>query len=241
MSEREKILVIDDEEPTLKMFELFLQAYGYEPITATSGEQGLELFRSCRPSIVLTDIKMPGMDGLQVLKKIKEMNPRTEVIVITGHGDMDLAIRALNLDATDFINKPIGREDLEKALARARERIALSKAKQKEISFKIEDGKAIIKICGHVNALSASFLNDTFQNSLQNKVQKLIYVFEKSTTINGAGIAALSEIFAQARKKGLDIFVVNLPQNFQKVFQVLGLDKNVRLVDRLDQIFSPED
>ena len=236
MSEREKILVIDDEEPTLHMFELFLQAYGYEAITATSGEQGLELFQEHGPAIVLTDIKMPGMDGLQVLKRIKEMDPGTEVIVITGHGDMDLAIRALNLDATDFINKPIGRENLEKALARARERIELSKVKQKEISLKIEDDKAIIKICGHVSALSAPILNDAFQNSLQNKVQKLVYVFKKSTTINGAGIAALSEIFVQANKKGMDVFIVNLPQNFQKVFRVLGLDKNVRLVDKLEQV-----
>jgi len=236
MQDKEKILVIDDEEPTLNMFELFLQAYGFEVVTATSGEQGLELFKSCQPSIVLTDIKMPGMDGLQVLKKIKEMRPGTEVIVITGHGDMDLAIRALNLDATDFINKPIGRENLEKALARARERIALSKAKQKEITLKIENGKAIINICGHVNALSASILNDTFQNSLLNNVQKLVYIFKKSTTINGAGIAALSEIFTQARKKGLEIFVVNLPENFQKVFQVLGLNKKVCMVDKIEHI-----
>jgi len=236
MSERERILVIDDEEPTLNMFELFLQAYGYEAIIATSGEQGLELFKLYHPAIVLTDIKMPGMDGLQVLKKIKEMDTAAEVIVITGHGDMDLAIKALNLDATDFINKPIGRENLEKALARARERIALSKVKQKEINLKIEDDKAIIKICGHVNALSAPILNDAFQNSLQNKVQKLVYVFKKSTTINGAGIAALSEIFVQANKKGMDVFIVNLPQNFQKVFRVLGLDKNVRLVDKLEQV-----
>ena len=58
---------------------------------------------------------MPGMDGLQVLGKIKAVSPEAEVIVITGHGDMELAIKALNLDATDFLNKPVKREDLEKS------------------------------------------------------------------------------------------------------------------------------
>jgi YesN/AraC family two-component response regulator len=119
----EKILVIDDEKPTLSMFRLFLSAYGYMVFTAENGAQGLEIFKKERPPIVLTDIKMPGMDGLTVLKQIKEINPKTEVIVITGHGDTDLAKQALDLDAVDFINKPIKRENLDAALKRAEERL----------------------------------------------------------------------------------------------------------------------
>ncbi len=119
----DKILVIDDEKPTLAMFRLFLAAYGYEVLTAENGSQGLELFERERPPIVLTDIKMPGMDGLGLLKKIKSIAPATEVIVMTGHGDADLAVQALDLDATDFIHKPIQRAALDAALGKARERI----------------------------------------------------------------------------------------------------------------------
>ena len=64
------ILVIDDERPTLQMFELYLGAYGYKTLTAASGEEGLAVFDAQTPPIVLTDIKMPGLDGLQVLEAI---------------------------------------------------------------------------------------------------------------------------------------------------------------------------
>jgi len=105
----DKILIIDDEKPTLTMFNLTLSAFGYTVITAENGQEGIESFERERPPLVITDIKMPGMDGIEVLRRIKEIDPNTEVIIVTGHGDMDLAIKALNLDATDFINKPIQR------------------------------------------------------------------------------------------------------------------------------------
>jgi signal transduction histidine kinase len=74
---------------------------------------------------VLTDIKMPGMDGIELLQKIKHENPETEVIMITGHGDMELAIRSLKYEATDFITKPINVDALEIAIRRATDRIIM--------------------------------------------------------------------------------------------------------------------
>ena len=123
----EKILVIDDEKPTLSMFGLFLGAYGYEVFTAENGLEGIELFKKERPPIVVTDIKMPGMDGLTVLKEIKAIDPKTAVIMVTGHGDMALAKQALDAGAVDFINKPIKKEALDQALNSARERLNLKK------------------------------------------------------------------------------------------------------------------
>ncbi len=120
----EKILVIDDEKPTLSMFRLFLDAYGYTVYTAENGEDGLEIFQKEKPAIVLTDIKMPGVDGLGVLRQIKEVAPETAVIVITGHGDTALAEQAVALHAVDFINKPIKKEALDAALEKAREKLA---------------------------------------------------------------------------------------------------------------------
>ena len=117
-----KVLLIDDEEPVRKIVGLYLRSKDYEVITAADGKTGLELFQQERPPIVLTDIKMPGMDGIEVLKKIKETSPETEVIVITGHGDMNLSIQSLQLDASDFITKPVGNEALSVAIRRAEER-----------------------------------------------------------------------------------------------------------------------
>lgn len=113
-----KILVIDDEKPTLSMFGLFLGAMDFDVVTAENGITGIDLFKKERPEIVLTDIKMPGMDGLEVLKKLKEIDSSIPVIVVTGHGDSDLEQEALGLDAAGFIHKPIDREELEKVLGR---------------------------------------------------------------------------------------------------------------------------
>jgi len=114
-----KALIIDDEQSTLFMFNLFLNAYGYEVITAENAAAGIDLFKKERPSIVFTDIKMPGMDGLDVLKMLKSIDPAVQVIVMTGHGDQDLMKQAMALNATAFINKPIDRKALEQVLKKA--------------------------------------------------------------------------------------------------------------------------
>ena len=122
-----KILVIDDEKATLSMFRLFLDAYGYTVYTAENGTEGLAIFKKEKPEIVLTDIKMPGVDGLVVLQQIKEIDPNAAVIVITGHGDTALAEQAVALDAVDFINKPIKKEALDAALEKAKKRLTAAK------------------------------------------------------------------------------------------------------------------
>ena len=122
-----KILVIDDEIPTLDMLQLFLEACGYQPLLAENEVKGMALFEKEQPPIVLTDIKMPGRDGFSVLRKIKALRPETEVIVITGHGDRDLAQQAFALNASEFFNKPLDTDALDAALKRAEQRLGLVK------------------------------------------------------------------------------------------------------------------
>src|SRR5210317_1392291 len=119
----EKILLADDEAGIRKVLGISLADSGYEVLTAEDGEAAFEIFQRTKPQIVLTDIKMPGMDGIELLRKIKQEDPDTEVIMITGHGDMELAIRSLKHEATDFVTKPINDDVLEIALKRAHERI----------------------------------------------------------------------------------------------------------------------
>ena len=114
-----KALVIDDEPSTLFMFNLFLEAYGYAVLTADNAAAGIGIFKKERPAIVFTDIKMPGMDGLDALKKFKSIDPAVQVIVMTGHGDQDLMRQAMEFKATAFLNKPIERAALEEVLKKA--------------------------------------------------------------------------------------------------------------------------
>jgi signal transduction histidine kinase/FixJ family two-component response regulator len=120
-----KLLLADDEEGIRKVLGIYLADSGFEVLTAENGLQALDIFREERPSIVLTDLRMPGVDGLELLRTIKSERPDTEVIMITGHGDMDLAIESLKLEATDFVTKPINDDVLAIALKRAQERIAM--------------------------------------------------------------------------------------------------------------------
>ncbi len=120
-----QILLVDDEDGIRKVLGISLADIGYQVLTAADGKQGLALFRQHDPPIVITDIKMPVMDGIDLLKGIKRENPDTEVIMLTGHGDMDLAIECLKLEATDFITKPINDDALEIALKRANEKIVM--------------------------------------------------------------------------------------------------------------------
>ncbi len=116
-----KLLVIDDEESIRLLLEVSLTHKGYEVVVAEDGEKGLEVFERERPQIVLTDIKMPGVSGIEVLKRIRQIDPDARVIVITGHGEMEAAIEALQLEASDFLNKPITDGALSVALKRAEE------------------------------------------------------------------------------------------------------------------------
>ena len=123
--EANRILLVDDEPDIRDVLGISLTDMGYEVHAAENGVEALRLFRETDPPVVLTDIKMPGMDGIELLRKIKIENPETEVVMITGHGDMDLAVKSLKHDASDFITKPINVDALEIALKRVEEKITI--------------------------------------------------------------------------------------------------------------------
>ena len=121
--EKTDILLVDDETDIREVLDIALKDLGYNVLLAANGEEALHLFKAESPPLVMTDIKMPSMDGIELLKQIKRENPECEVIMITGHGDMNLAIKSLKHAATDFITKPINVDALELSLKRAHEKI----------------------------------------------------------------------------------------------------------------------
>ena len=125
--EIKEILLVDDEEDIRDVLAITLQDLGYGVTLAENGQRAMELFETHGFPIVLTDIKMPVMDGIQLLKKIKAMAPETEIIMITGHGDMDLAIESFRNQAVEFITKPVDVKTLEVAINRAKEKIIVKR------------------------------------------------------------------------------------------------------------------
>ena len=111
-----QILVVDDEEAIRELLISFLQEHGYETAGAEDGEQGLEMARRLKPRVILLDVAMPRMDGIEALRALRQEAPQATVIMLSGHADHDTALRALELGAHDFIEKPFDLAYLEKVL-----------------------------------------------------------------------------------------------------------------------------
>ena len=125
MDDRKSILVVEDEPAFLELLERNLNQNGYAVITAENGEDALELLRQNRVNLILTDLKMPKMDGLQLLKAAKILSPEIEVIMMTAHGDVDTAVEAMQEGAYHFIRKPFKRNEILLTVTRALEKQAL--------------------------------------------------------------------------------------------------------------------
>jgi PAS domain S-box-containing protein len=123
----QRVLVVDDDARVRRTFSRNLTLEDYSVVTAADGEEALEVYEQEQPDIALVDVRMPHLDGFQVLEAIRTEDPEAEVILVTGHGDMDTAIEALRAGASDFISKPVERRALEAALRRAEERLRMKR------------------------------------------------------------------------------------------------------------------
>ena len=104
----EIILIVDDEESVRNTLAGVMKDEGYEVVSAASGKEGISVLNEIQPSLVLLDIAMPGMDGIETLRQFKEMRPDMPVIMVTGHGTIETAVRTTKMGAYDFIEKPTG-------------------------------------------------------------------------------------------------------------------------------------
>jgi DNA-binding NtrC family response regulator len=111
-----RIMLVDDEERFLQTTQKLLAKNGYEAITATNGMQCLEKLSQELVHVVILDVKMPGMDGVETLKRIKQQFPMTEVIMLTGHATAESAVEGMKSGATDYLVKPA---DIETLIAKA--------------------------------------------------------------------------------------------------------------------------
>jgi DNA-binding NtrC family response regulator len=122
-----KILLVDDEPIILKAIGRDLEMEGYHVTPVRNGEQALEALERANFDLVITDLIMDRIDGITVLKRAKEIDPETLVIILTGFGDMASAIDALRLDADDYLLKPCGAEEMHFRVGRCIEKLELTR------------------------------------------------------------------------------------------------------------------
>ncbi len=157
-----KILVIDDQRSIRSTLKDILEMEGHTVVLAEDGAQGVEAFGSDSFDVVLTDIKMPNMDGMEVLDKIMETRPDCPVIMISGHGDIDTAVESIKKGAYDFIQKPLDLNRLLITIKNAVEKGALvvdNKALKKKIEHKydmIGDSEPMRKVRDMIDRVAAT-------------------------------------------------------------------------------------
>ena len=120
-----KILVIDDEEFITRALKQHLEKEDREVLTAGTGEEGLEVFKTDAPDIVILDLNMPGISGIETLKSIRKLSSDVIVIIITAHGDIETAVSAIKSGAYDFIEKPFELDRISVIIRKALETVHL--------------------------------------------------------------------------------------------------------------------
>jgi DNA-binding NtrC family response regulator len=123
-----RVLIVDDEEQFIHALSERLAIRNYDVTTSLSGEEALEIVRHYNFDVVILDVQMPGIDGVEALREIKNLKPLTEVILLTGHGTVETAIEGMKLGAFDFLIKPCDTEELDIKIKKAQVR----KAEQEE-------------------------------------------------------------------------------------------------------------
>ncbi len=117
-----RVLIVDDEKDFVEMFSLRLEGQGEKVSTAYSGKEALKVLESTIIDVVILDIRMPGMDGIDTLKQIKQLYPIIEVIMLTGHGSTQTAVEGMKLGAFDYMIKPADFDDIKLKIKNARKR-----------------------------------------------------------------------------------------------------------------------
>jgi DNA-binding NtrC family response regulator len=115
------VLIVDDEQTLARSAKAFLADHGYEAEVASSGEQALGLLERLQPDVVFLDVQLPGMSGIDLLKRIREFDPVLPVIMLTAYGSIEGAVAAVKLGAFDYVKKPVDLEELKLLADRARE------------------------------------------------------------------------------------------------------------------------
>ena len=129
-----KVLLVDDERDFVEALSERLQMRDYSSAVVYGGEEALSIVEEDEPEVMVLDLKMPGIDGLEVLRRVKEKHPNVEVIVLTGHGSEDAARLCVELGACAYLEKPVDIEKLTQAMQQAHRKIRESKSEARKLT-----------------------------------------------------------------------------------------------------------
>ena len=157
MSERgARVLLVDDDESFRRVQEYQLDSAGYQVTSVADGETALEAFREGLHDLVVTDVRMPGLDGLELLARVRAISPGTPVVMITAQGTIETAVEAMKQGAFEFLTKPFPGEKLRLTLERAREFARLQR-ENRELRREVEGRFSFQNLIGSTPPMKALF------------------------------------------------------------------------------------
>jgi two-component system response regulator AtoC len=147
MAQSYRMLVIDDDPGLRDYLEALASSRGYEVFTAGTGEEGIQAIEEARPDLVTLDLVLPGIDGLETLRRLKERLPDVPVVMLSGHGQARSIVEAMKLGASDFLRKPFEVEELEVACQKALEKRALRR-EVADLRERVRSEAELLMLCG---------------------------------------------------------------------------------------------
>jgi DNA-binding NtrC family response regulator len=180
------VLIVDDERTLARAIKAFLAEAGYEAEVAGDAEQALRLLETMRPDVVFTDVRLPGMDGIELLRRIREFDAAIPVIIMTAHGTIEGAVEAVKLGAFDYLKKPVDLEELKLLADRAREH---SQLRQELSYYRRRDAAGETPLAGVVGESSSirEVLDQARQIAALDETPPVLIIGETGT---GKGLVA---------------------------------------------------
>jgi len=215
------ILIVDDERTLAKAVKAFLADHGYEVEVAADAERALELLDTQHPDVVFADVKLPGMSGIELLRRIREFDPAIAVVIMTAYGSIEGAVEAVKLGAFDYVKKPIDLEELRLLADRARETSLL----KQELSYyrqRATGAVAFAAVLGQSPALRA-VLEQARQIAALNETPPVLITGETGT---GKGLVArtLHSSGPRSAKPFIEINCTALPANLMEA-ELFGYER----------------
>ena len=163
MKEKQKILIVDDQDQNIELLEAYLTPIGYSIVTATSGMEALDKIKDCKPDLVLSDVMMPGMDGFELTRRIKdnEYSSIIPVVLVTALRDTEDRVRGIEAGCDDFISKPVDKIEV---LARVKTLLKVKAFHDLRIAYQT---KLEAEVCTKTEELRLAFEE---QKNLQHQV-----------------------------------------------------------------------
>jgi two-component system, NtrC family, response regulator AtoC len=215
------VLVVDDERTLARAIKAFLGEAGYEAEIAADGEQALALLESLRPDVVFADVRLPGMSGIDLLRRIREFDPAIPVIIMTAYGTIEGAVEAVKLGAFDYMKKPVDLEELKLLADRARENTML----KQELSYHRRRAANEMPVAGIIGTSPAMLgvLEQVRQIAGLDETPPVLITGETGT---GKGLVArtLHQLSRRANKPFIEINCTALPASLMEA-ELFGYER----------------